>query len=244
VTIDQVPTTYPVTLTDQLYVVIYGYTIGPPNWPRTDQVDDVYDAHPVIRRSTTTTPTSSTTETTTTPTHQGRQEKQKETTVTPVSHGDQASRPVHLSSSGGTQITNFLRDLPYKDEPIRWEPQHVGPRTVMARGGAGRGSRDKKRSETQGPPHCRFSGQEESDIDGQERVWEHGGTHTRRAGGVMPRVPRVVVQSRPRRQRSIPSLFRSQRGGWISTSVPKSPGYGLTKWLLARRRRGRAQRGG
>jgi len=51
--------------------------------------------------------------------------------VTPVSHGDQASRPVHLycnvgeSSIVGTQITNFLRDLPYKDEPIRWEPQKV-----------------------------------------------------------------------------------------------------------------------
>ena len=25
----------------------------------------------------------------------------------------------------GTQITNFRRDLPYKDEPIRWEPEHV-----------------------------------------------------------------------------------------------------------------------
>ena len=27
--------------------------------------------------------------------------------------------------SFGTQITNFLRDLPYKDESIRWEPEHV-----------------------------------------------------------------------------------------------------------------------
>jgi len=130
VTIDQVPTTYPATLTDQFYVVVYGYTIGRP-WPPMDQVDDVYDAHPVIQRSTTTTSTSSSTETTDTPTHQGSQDKQKKITVTPVSHGDQASRPVYLycnvgeSSIVGTQITNFLRDLPYKDDPIRWEPQHV-----------------------------------------------------------------------------------------------------------------------
>ena len=37
---------------------------------------------------------------------------------------------------------------------------------------------------------------------------------------------------------------RTQRGGWISASVPKPPGYDLTKWLLARQRRARAQRGG
>ena len=29
------------------------------------------------------------------------------------------------SSIVGTQITNFLRDLLYKDQPIRWEPEHV-----------------------------------------------------------------------------------------------------------------------
>ena len=130
VTIDGVPTSYPATLTDQCYVVVYGYTIAAP-WPRMDQVDDVYDDHPIIRRSTTTTSTSSTTETTTKSTHKGSQEKQKKTTVTPTSHGEQATRPVHLycnvgeSSIVGTQITNFLRDLPYKDQPIRWEPEHV-----------------------------------------------------------------------------------------------------------------------
>ena len=130
VTIDAVPTSYPATLTDQFYVVVYGYTIAA-LWPPMIQVDDVYDDHPVIRRGTTTTSTSSTTETTTTPTHKGSQDKQKKTTVTPVSHGDQVPRPVHLycnvgeSSIVGTQITNFLRDLPYKDDPIRWEPQHV-----------------------------------------------------------------------------------------------------------------------
>ena len=130
VTIDGVPTSYPATLTDQCYVVVYGYTIGAP-WPPMSQVDDVYDDHPVIRRDTTTTSTSSTTETTTTPTHQGSQDKQKKTTVTPATHGEPATRPVHLycnvgeSSIVGTQITNFLRDLPYKDQPIRWEPEHV-----------------------------------------------------------------------------------------------------------------------
>ena len=130
VTIDAVPTSYPATLTDQMYVVVYGYTIAAP-WPRMDQVTDVYDDHPVIRRSTTTTSTSSTTETTTKPTHKGSQDKQKKTTVTPSTHGEQATRPVHLycnvgeSSIVGTQITNFLRDLPYKDQPIRWEPEHV-----------------------------------------------------------------------------------------------------------------------
>ena len=130
VTIDGVPTSYPATLTDQMYVVVYGYAIWSP-WPRMDQVDDVYDDHPVIRRGTTTTSTSSTTETTTKPTHQGSQDKQKKTTVTPSTHGEQATRPVHLycnvgeSSIVGTQITNFLRDLPYKDQPIRWEPEHV-----------------------------------------------------------------------------------------------------------------------
>ena len=55
---------------------------------------------------------------------------------------------------------------------------------------------------------------------------------------------RLVVQSRPRYQRSVPSPFARQRGGWISASVPKPPGYDLTKWLLAQQRRGRAQRGG
>ena len=51
--------------------------------------------------------------------------------MTPVSHGEQATRSLHLycnvgeSSIVGTQITNFLRDLPYKDQPIRWEPEHV-----------------------------------------------------------------------------------------------------------------------
>ena len=74
VTIDGVPTSYPATLTDQCYVVVYGYTIGAP-WPPMSQVDDVYDDHPVIRRSTTTTSTSSTTETTTKPTHKGSQDK-------------------------------------------------------------------------------------------------------------------------------------------------------------------------
>ena len=88
----------------------------------------------------------------------------------------------------------------------------------------------------------------------------------------MTRPRQLVVQSRPRYQRSVPSPFarqrgglfvnmfrsfpgvnwllrqakkrRTQRGGWISASVPKPPGYDLTKWLLARQRRGRAQRGG
>ena len=130
VTIDDVPTSYPATLTDQCYVVVYGYTI-PAHEPPFSQVDDVYDDHPVIRRSTTTTSTSSTTETTTQPTHKGSQDKQKKTTVTPATHGEPATRPVHLycnvgeSSIVGTQITNFLRDLPYKDQPIRWEPEHV-----------------------------------------------------------------------------------------------------------------------
>ena len=58
----------------------------------------------------------------------------------------------------------------------------------------------------------------------------------------MTRPRRLVVQSRPRYQRSVPSPFGRQRGGWISASVPKPPGYDLTKWLLARQRRG--QRGG
>ena len=130
VTMKDVPAAYPATLTDQFYVVVYGYPIYPP-WPRIDQVDDVYDDHPVIGRSTTTTSTTSITESTTTPTHTGSKEMRKKTTVTPVSHGDQVPRPVHLfcnvaeSSSVGNQITNFLRDLPYKDDPIRWEPQHV-----------------------------------------------------------------------------------------------------------------------
>ena len=129
VTIDAVPTSYPATLTDQLYVVVYGYPIFPP-WPPMSQVDDVYDDHAVIRRSTTTSSTSSTTETTTKPTHKGSEEKQN-TTVMPATHGEQATRPVHLycnvgeSSIVGTQITNFLRDLPYKDQPIWWEPEHV-----------------------------------------------------------------------------------------------------------------------
>ena len=63
VTMDGVPATYPATLTDQFYVVVYGYTIAAP-FPPMSQVDDVYDDHPVIRRDTTTTSSSSSTETT------------------------------------------------------------------------------------------------------------------------------------------------------------------------------------
>ena len=93
VTIDGVPTSYPATLTDQCYVVVYGYPI-PAHEPPFTQVDDVYDDHPVIRRGTTTTSTSSTTETTTTPTHQGSQDKQKKTTVTPATHGERTGRRI------------------------------------------------------------------------------------------------------------------------------------------------------
>ena len=56
-----------------------------------------------------------------------------------------------------------------------------------------------------------------------------------------------MVQFLPRRQRAqrgILSPFRSQRGGWISGSVPKPPGYDMTRWLLARGRGRRAQPGG
>ena len=124
-----------------------------------------------------------------------------------------------------------------------------GPRAVVARGGAGRPSRHKKRGETQGPPHCRDGGQEVGEIGCQEKVSEHGGTHTRQAGGVMPRrrIAALVVQFLPRRQRAqrgILSPFLSQRGGWISGSVPKPPGYDMTRWLLARGRGRRAQPGG
>ena len=101
-----------------------------------------------------------------------------------------------------------------------------GPRAVVARGGAGRRSRDKKKGETQGPPHCHDGGQEVGEIGGEERVSEHFGTHTRRTGGLMPGRRRLVV---PRRQRSIPLPFRSQRGGWISGHVPKPPGYDMTR---------------
>ena len=130
VTIDGVPTSYPATLTDQFYVVVYGFNI-PAHESPFSQVDDVYDDHPVIRRGTTTTSSSSTTETTDKPTRTGSQDKQKKTTVTPATHGEQTSRPVHLycnvgeSSIVGTQIINFLRDLPYKDAPIWWQPEHV-----------------------------------------------------------------------------------------------------------------------
>ena len=58
------------------------------------------------------------------------------------------------------------------------------PRAVVARGGTGGRPRDKKRVETQGSTHCRNGRQEVGSIDGQERVSEHGRTHSRRAGRV------------------------------------------------------------
>ena len=111
VTIDSVPTSYPATLTDQFYMVVYGYPIYPPS-PCMDQVDD---DHPVIWQSTT--------ETTTTPTHPRSKEKQKKTTVTPRSHGDQVPHPVHLycnvgeSSIVGNQIRISLETCPIKTTP-------------------------------------------------------------------------------------------------------------------------------
>ena len=98
VTMDGVPTTYPATLTDQCYVVVYGYTIAAP-WPPMSQVDDVYDDHPVIQRDTTTTSSSSSTETTDKPTHTGSQDKQKK------DHGDACDSwaPNHASSASVLQ---------------------------------------------------------------------------------------------------------------------------------------------
>ena len=58
------------------------------------------------------------------------------------------------------------------------------PRAVVARGGTGGRPRDKKRVETQGSTHCCHGCQEIGRIDGQERVSEHGRTHSRRAGRV------------------------------------------------------------
>ena len=67
---------------------------------------------------------------------------------------------------------------------------------------------------------------------------------TRRVGCVMPGRKSLVVQSIPQRQRArrgLPSPFRTQRGGWISASVPKPPGYDMLKYIKWRHR---AQRGG
>lgn len=127
-----------------------------------------------------------------------------------------------------------------------------GPRAVVARGDAGRAPRDKKRSETQGTAYCGCRGQEVGQSVCQEGLWEHGGTTTRRVGCVMPgrRRASLVVQSIPRRQwarRGTPLPYRpflGQRGGWISGSVAKPPGYNLTRQLLAMQRQRRAQRGG
>ena len=58
------------------------------------------------------------------------------------------------------------------------------PRAVVARGGTGGRRRDKKRVETQGSTHCCNGRQEVGSIVGQERVSEHGRTHSRRAGCV------------------------------------------------------------
>ena len=58
------------------------------------------------------------------------------------------------------------------------------PRAVVARGGTGGRPRDKKRVETQGSTHCQNGRQEVGSIDGQERVSEHGRTHSRRVGRV------------------------------------------------------------
>lgn len=130
VTIDSVPTSYPATLRDHFYVVVYGYEVPFP-LPPADSIEDVYDGHPIIHTSRTTTTASSTTETTSTPTHSGSSEKRRKTTVTPATHGSDVTRPLHVYCNLGqstivnNQVIDLLRQVEYKNEKTLVEPEHM-----------------------------------------------------------------------------------------------------------------------
>lgn len=129
-TISSVPASYPATLMDHFYVVVYGYSVAEP-LPPMDLIEDVYDGHPVLSTSRTTTSTSTTTETTTAPTHAGSSEKQKKTTVTPAAHGSDVTRPLHVYCNLGqsmivnNQVIDLLRQVEYKNEKVLVEPKYM-----------------------------------------------------------------------------------------------------------------------
>ena len=53
-------------------------------------------------------------------------------TRTSVHEAPSTFHPVHLCCNVvGNQITDLLRDVPYKDKPLWWEPQHVHYRKVL-----------------------------------------------------------------------------------------------------------------
>ena len=129
-TISSVPASYPATLRDAFFVVVYGYPIAEP-LPRLDLIEDVYDGHPVLPTSRTTTSTSTTTETTTSPTHSGSSVMQKKTTVMPRTHGSDVMRPLHVYCNLGqsmivnNQVIDLLRQVEYKNEKTLVEPKHM-----------------------------------------------------------------------------------------------------------------------
>ena len=129
-TITSVPASYPATLEGGFFVVVYGYPIAEP-LPRLDSIEDVYGGHPVLPTSRATTSTSTTTETTTSPTHSGSSVMQKKTTVMPVTHGSDVTRPLHVYCNLGqsmivnNQTIDLLRQVEYKNEKALVEPEHM-----------------------------------------------------------------------------------------------------------------------
>jgi len=108
-----VASSYPIKLTDHFYVVVYGVE------GLTDDVEDVYDGHPIIetRHTTKTTVMKST--------------RSKTTEATPVTHGDNHKRPLMLYCNLGqsvvvnNQAVNLLRMFEYADESTLIEPEHL-----------------------------------------------------------------------------------------------------------------------
>ena len=127
VLIDDAFISYPSTLWDSIYFVAYGYQRDE------EEVDlatirDMYDGHPpgpdklfstsywVFDERIASHPTNT-------------NEKIKHITVKPSSKGQTNVRPAMVycnvgeSTMIGNQITNFLQDVPYRNEPLWWSPE-------------------------------------------------------------------------------------------------------------------------
>ena len=129
-TIDNVPNKYPNILWDSLYLVPYGYEHdgAGDDHPTLTWIKDVYDGHPpgdeelistsywVFDERIASHP-------------DNLDSKTKHYSLKPASKGKASVRPAMIycnvgeSTMVGNQITNFLQDVPYRNEAMWWSPE-------------------------------------------------------------------------------------------------------------------------
>ena len=122
----------------------------------------------------------------------------------------------------------------------------AGARAVVARGGTGGRPRDTKRIETQGSPHCCHGRQEIGRLDSEERVSEHGRTHSRRAGRVRDDASTTVGGTIPaslstERALAVWTTTRRMARSWLSQTASLrldqmvvGPTTSRSAWRMAR----------